>query len=220
MTGTREHLVAVVTGGHSYDVPGFHALFRRMEGVEPVIQHMDDFASSSEKVRDDYDAVLFYTMLREGPSDEGQPWYSGKPRTALARLGQTTQGIFILHHALLAYLSWPVWGEVVGMKDRKSGFHAGQRLRVRVSDPDHPITRGLHDWEMEDETYTIGEPDEGNEVLLTTDHPNSMKALGWTRQFGKSRVFCLQSGHDATVWGDATYQEVVRRGILWSAGRI
>ena len=55
--------VAVVTGGHPYDVQDFHRLFRSLTGVEAFIQHMEDFAVSSEAVRDSYDVVVFYIML-------------------------------------------------------------------------------------------------------------------------------------------------------------
>ena len=64
---------AVVTGGHSYDVVNFQRLFRGLDGIEPYVQHMDDFASSDEDVRDSYDTVVFYTMLTDGPSDAGNP---------------------------------------------------------------------------------------------------------------------------------------------------
>lgn len=218
---TSSPRVAVVTGGHAYDVPGFHALFRRLDGADVFIQHTDDFASSSESVRDGYDAVVFYTMLKDGPSDEGHPWYAGKPLTALERLGETAQGIFVFHHALLAYPAWPVWSEIVGIADRRLlGYHMGQSIRVRVARPDHPVTHGLSDWDMIDETYTMAEPGEGNEVLLTVDHPKSMRSLAWTRRYRNSRVLCFQSGHDAAAWENPNFGEVVRRGILWCAGRV
>lgn len=212
--------IAVVTGGHSYDVIGFHELFRRLEGVNAYIQHMDDFASSPEEVRRGYEAVVFYIMLMDGPVDDGLPWHAGKPKTALQGLGENQQGIVVLHHALLAYPKWPVWNELVGMDDRSFGFDHDQTLRVDVTAVDHPVTRGLDSWEMIDETYSMGDPGPGNQVLLTTDHPKSMHALAWTRQFKNSRVFCFQSGHDGQTWRDACFQEILRRGILWSAGKI
>ena len=42
--------VAVVTGGHSFDVPGFHALFRSLPDVDPYIQHMEDYIHDSGEV--------------------------------------------------------------------------------------------------------------------------------------------------------------------------
>jgi type 1 glutamine amidotransferase len=56
-------------------------------------------------------------------------------------------------------------------------------------------------------------------VLLTTDHPKSMKTLGWVRQHRNARVFCLQSGHDGVTWASPEFRTVLERGIRWCAGR-
>jgi hypothetical protein len=219
---TPDHPVtcAVITGGHSYDVPGFHRLFRGLPGVDAYIQHMDDFASSGRTLRQGYDVVVFYNMLLDGPTDEGLPWYAGQPRTALDQSGETTQGLFILHHALLAYPRWPAWTEMVGIADRSFAYYHDQQIRVEVTDPDHPITRGLSPWGMTDETYAMMEPDAGSRVLLEVHHELSMRGVGWTRQYRRSPVFCLQLGHDSLAWENASFREVVRRGILWCAGRL
>ena len=63
--------LAVITGGHGYDVRNFHRFFRSLPGVDAYVQHMDDFASARPEVRDGYDVALFYTMLMDGPSDDG-----------------------------------------------------------------------------------------------------------------------------------------------------
>jgi hypothetical protein len=132
---------AVVTGGHSFDFVHFHDLVHSLEGIQPYVQHMDDFCSSPQEMRDGYDVVVFYTMLREGPTDEGQPWYAGKPRQALDRLGHTEQGILLLHHAILAYPQWTAWSEMVGVEDRSFGYHVNQSIQVEVVEAGHPITR-------------------------------------------------------------------------------
>ena len=211
---------AVVTGGHSYDLVRFHELFHGLEGVQPYIQHMDDFASSPEKVRDSYESVVFYIMLMEGPSDEGQPWYAGKPKTALEHLGETRQGILVLHHAILAYPQWPLWNRIVGIGDRSFGYHVGQSIRIEVSEDKHPITSGMSGWDMVDETYTMADAATGSDVLLTAAHPKSMKTIAWTRQHKEARVFCFQSGHDNQTWQDGTFREILKRGIHWTARRI
>lgn len=220
MAGRKAIAVAVITGGHGFDVPRFHALFRSMEGVDAYIQHMDDFASSPLEVRRWYDVVLFYTMLMDGPSDEHQPAYVGTPRTALEDLGRTRQGIFILHHAILAYPRWPVWSRMVGIEDRTFGYHVGEEPAFEIADPDHPITAGLEPWQMTDETYTMADAGAGSQILLTARHPKSMRTIAWTRQHGMARVFCYQSGHDGQTWADDRFRCVLARGIQWCAGRL
>ena len=211
---------AVVTGGHSFNVFEFHRLFWQLENVEAYIQHMDDFASSSAEIRHSYDVILFYTMLLDGPADDGHPWYAGRPRSVLKELGQTEQGIFMLHHSILAYREWPVWSQIVGFPDLTHDVTMAQNLLVEVEDPNHPITSEVSDWWMIDETYKMCDPDPDSQVLLTTKHPTSMRVLAWTRQYQNSRVFCYQSGHDNRTWDNLNFITVLRRGIEWCAGRI
>ena len=211
---------AVVTGGHSFDVPAFHRLFRMLEGVDAYIQHMEDFCSAEADCRAAYDVAVFYHMFTEGPDDEG-PWYAGKQKSVLATLGQTGQGIVLLHHAILAYPKWPAWRELAGIEgDSFTDFDHSQTMGIHVVDADHPITQGLADWETVDETYTMADADDDNHLLLTTDHPKCMKTIAWTRRCGQARVFCYQLGHDAVAFENAGFREVLRRGIQWAAGRI
>jgi len=212
--------VAVVTGGHPYDVPGLTDMFRALPGIDAYVQHLEDFTADVAGRRAGYDVVLFYTMLKDTPTGEG-PWYSQGIKAGLERLGETEQGIFLMHHALLAFPDWPLWHELVGIPDYGfQGYHAGQPVRVNVAQPDHPITRGIEAWEMIDETYLMNEPGADNEILLTIDHPKSMRACGWARHYRNARVFCLQSGHDLEAWSSEGFRAVVTRGVQWCAQQI
>ncbi len=211
--------VAVVTGGHSYDVPNFHRLFRALPGLDVYIQHIDDYTSSSTAVRQAYDVVLFYTMMMETPRDDGQPWYAGQPLTALHELGATDQGIVVLHHALLDYPTWAPWSELVGIAERGFGYAIGETVTTQIADPTHPITQGLAPWTMIDETYTLADAGADSRVLLTYDHPKSNRTIAWTRQYRAARVFCYQAGHDNDTWQDTNFREVLRRGIAWAGQR-
>jgi trehalose utilization protein len=214
---TKPLTVAVITGGHSYDVINFHKFLRGLAGVDAYLQHIDDFATSPDALRDSYDVLLFYIMMREGPTDD-LPGFRGKPRRALERLGQTAQGLVILHHGLLAYPEWPQWHALVGIQDRQlHGYAHDETLAIKVADTSHPITHGLADWTLVDETYDMADVGPDSTILLTVEHPNSMTTVAWTRQYRQSRVFCLQLGHDNQAWADPGFQTVVTRGITWSA---
>jgi len=208
---------AVVTGGHAYDVVHFRRFFRCMPGVDAYVQHMEDFAASPQAVRDGYDVVLFYGMPRQLPTDEGQPGYAGRPLSALLRLGETEQGIVVLHHGILAYPQWSVWNDITGIPDRTlASYDHDQTLFIDVADPAHPICQGLSGWDMVDETYSMASPGDDSRVLLTTSHPRSMRVVGWTRQYHASRVFCCALGHDNVAWQHTSFATLIRRGLLWS----
>lgn len=204
--------VAVITGGHFFDVPGFHAIFRDMPQVDSYIQLEANWAADIGKALDSYDVFLFYNMPRGLPEERTRP--------VLEKLGESGQGIFLLHHAILAYEQWPLWSDLVGISDRSFGYDHEQELSVQIADPAHPITQGIEPWQMVDETYSMASASEDSHLLLTTDHPRSMRVLGWTRQFRKARVFCYQSGHDNLTYVDANFRKTILRGIQWCAGRI
>jgi hypothetical protein len=217
---TVQTKTAVITGGHSFQVVEFHQLFRSLPNIDAYIQHLEDFASSPEAVRDSYDVLLFYFFPRQDPTDEGQPWWAGKPQTAMERLGTTRQGIVVLHHALLAYPQWPVWAGIVGIEDRDFDYYHDEQVNVYTTPGDHPITEGLTAWTMIDETYDMADAGADSEILLTTDHRKSMTTIAWTRTCGQARVFCNELGHDGQAWAHPTFRTVLERGIQWAARKL
>ena len=205
---------AVITGEHAFDVPAFTRLFRVLPNVNAYTQTLDDYVADAGKVRDWYDVLLFYNFHQATPESDD------KVHSTLARLGQAEQGIVVLHHALMAFRGWPFWSDLVGIEERGLGYHHDQHIDLHIEDTQHPITRGLADWPMVDETYTINEPGPESHVLLTTDHPHSMHALAWARAFGKARVFCCALGHDAQAFDNPNFRALLSRGITWAAGRL
>ena len=139
--------------------------------------------------------------------------------------GEKSQGIILLHHALLSFPKWDLWTRVCGVKVRcEDGvfqYHQKETVREHIAEKNHPITKDMQDFSLIDETYIIGEPqEEGNTVLITTDTSRSIQNLAWTRSYKNSRVFCYASGHDGLSYGDDRFRRIILNGILWSIGRI
>ncbi|MCX7805500.1 MAG: ThuA domain-containing protein [Planctomycetota bacterium] len=221
---------AVVTGKHPYDVPAFQRMWRELPGVDAYPQHLEEFASSPAATRAGYEVLVFFNFHQAIPTGEEVGGGSTKAsrlearldariKDAMAALGQTVQGILVLHHALLAWPGWERWSAVCGMADRSFGQVNCDRVRTLVLDADHPVTRGLSGWEMDDEIYEMGPPDQGCRILLGTDHPRSMRALAWVHDLGRSRVFVYQSGHDAKAFSNDSFRRVLASAIAWLAGR-
>lgn len=210
--------VAVVSGHHAYDVRGFQSLLRALPGVDPYPQHLEDFAADSGQAQAGYAAIVFYNYHQATPGEAGGA--TGlQVRHALERLGEGPQGIVLLHHALVAFPQWEKWSELCGLRDRAFTTHRDQAFRVEIADPEHPITRGLSDWEMVDETYQIAGVGSQGRILLKTSHPKSMATLAWARTYQQARVFCYQSGHDRQAYDDPNVRAVLARGIAWVSGR-
>jgi len=215
--------LAVITGGHPVPVPAFRDLFERMSDFDVYPQDLDNFAASrKDGTFDMYEAFLFYNMHYWGKLSVRNNMDEAIPE-ALNALGEGRAGVLVWHHALLSYPEMPgleVWGEITGLERRRlQGFGRAQ-VPTRVVTQDHPITHGLQDWTLDDEYFKLDRPGAGSQPLLTTDHPDSMPVLAWTRQHKNARVFCYQSGHAASAYTDPTFQTVLRRGVEWVGNRI
>lgn len=210
--------VAVIVGHHSYSVIEFQKLFASMDKVTAYIQHFEEFIGSPDAVRESYDVLLFYTMWQENPTDDG-PWYAQKQAKVLQGLGQNGQGLFFMHHSLLAFPDWPPWADMVGVSDETyRDYHLNVDMDYRIVDRDHPITHGLSDFTMTDEAYEMdGVASDKGHVLIETDHPRNIKTVAWTRQHENSRVFCFQAGHDEKAYRHESFARIVRRALFWLA---
>lgn len=97
---------------------------------------------------------------------------------------------------------------------------------VRVSDRDHPVTRGLAavEFNVRSEQYYM-HVDPSNHVLAVTwvsgdVHPwlaGTMMPAAWVRPWGEGRVFYCSVGHAPEDLADPPVKELVRRGLLWAA---
>jgi uncharacterized protein len=211
--------VAVVTGGHAFDVPEFYRLFLELPGVDAYPQHMEHFASSSEAVRDAYDAVVFYGMER-GEVPEAGPHYAGNTKEALERIVERGQGIVILHHALLAWEKWDFWDQVIGHDERNFRWKPELDLKIDVAAKEHPVTRGMANFATIDEGYILhGKHDGQSTVLLTAEHQDIMKEVAWAREVGECRVFVLTLGDNPDAWSNTGFRDVLGRGINWVASK-
>lgn len=210
---TEKITVAVIEGGHPFDVPNFYGLLRSIEGMDFYPQCLDNWAQDWGHCRSKYDVLLFFNMHMELPAEGPVP-------EALAALGETEQGLLMLHHALLAFPKSEVWSEIVGIQDRSFSYHGGQDVSVDIAQKDHPITKGLTPWRTVDETYLMAGAAGDSDILLTTTHPKSMQTLAWTRKYRNAPVFCLELGHDARAWSVPQFRKVLARGIRWLAHRL
>lgn len=104
----------------------------------------------------------------------------------------------------------------------------GVEYTVRITDPDHPITRGLSDFTVRSEQYYM-HVDPANTVLAVTRFPapgvgGPHTANGpvdmpvvWTKMYGNGKVFYCSLGHTVSVLEQPEVKEIMRRGLLWAA---
>jgi len=149
---------------------------------------------------------------------------------ALLRFVRDGKGFFSLHGFCCAARDWvpemrDLLGGVLahfGKPDTKVRFGA---YVVKITGGDHPITRGLHDFDHEDELYYHLQTRGQIQPLAVAVYENQEWPILWTRHFGKGRVCVSIFGHCGIKPGSPDplehepFRHLIVRSIAWTAGR-
>jgi len=106
-----------------------------------------------------------------------------------------------------------------------------ERYRVEITDREHPVTRGIGDFELTDTEQYYVHVDPGVTVLATTtfsgEHGETdlypagvVMPYLWTRPWGKGRVFVACWGHTWKDFDVPEARQIVERGMQWAARTI
>jgi uncharacterized protein len=212
--------ILVITGGHDYKIEQFNQMLSSLDRnityqIAELPAAYDMFLPMN---RNKYDVVVLYHMWQEITSEQAEMFSdcirNGKP-------------LVVLHHSICAYDDWPEYTNIIGGRYfHKSSIINGKEypassyihdllFKVRIVNPKNPVTKGLTDFEIFDETYKGLYVEDGVAPLLTTDEPTSTSIIGWSKTYGKARVVTLQSGHDVPTFENPNYRKLLKQAIEW-----
>ena len=147
---------------------------------------------------------------------------SESQKQAYYELGEKGKPILFLHHSFASYQYWPEYTGIIGGKyhliDSAKGLSHYKHdvvIEVKIEDPNHPITSGLNNFTVFDETYGNTEIVPKVHPLLSTEHPLSMPYLAWTHTFVNSEIVFIQLGHGYQIFEDQNYRRLVYQAIKW-----
>ena len=90
---------------------------------------------------------------------------------------------------------------------------------MTIKKADHPITKGLTDFEMDDELYAKLSGDADIEVVASaySDWSKKVEPIVFVKNYGKGRVVQNVLGHDLRARSSTSFQALLRRGVEWAA---
>jgi len=216
--------VLLLTGGHAFEQQPFYAMFDGMANVQYTKAEMPkDAGLLKPGLEKQYDVVAMYDMTGKITPEQ---------QAAFVDLLKTGIGVVALHHNLGAHRDWPEYTQIIGgkfiFKDgdvhggkefKKSTWAHDQDIPVTVVDKAHPITQGVADFTIHDETYGGFYVADNVHVLLTTNHPKNTPQIAWVTKYGKSPVAFIMLGHDGKAYANPNYVKLVQQAIAWAAKR-
>jgi type 1 glutamine amidotransferase len=165
----------------------------------------------------DYDVLVFYTV--------GQS-LDARQEAALQSFVEAGGGVVAIHGASASFGNSMAWFKLIG--GRFAGHAAGTfPLTISITDADHPVTRGLKEFEIRDEEYTHRFPEGVERRVLArfkerpanTVEKNANNDVIWTINAGKGRVVYNALGHDEESWKNPSWLKLTAQSVFWAAGR-
>jgi uncharacterized protein len=219
----------MVAGGCCHDYPTQGALFMKAVQTELPVdwtyayvggtngQHVPAFYTDPNWFQG-YDIVVHNECFT--PPD------SALPTGYLDNIARATKsGIpaMVIHCAMHSFrgASSDAWRDVQGLKSMTHGRPFN--IPVKIAEPEHPAMRGIPtDWVTPvDELYVIEWMRPGTLSLATAvEQANGNEyTLIWAHENQGARVFGTTLGHGMDTWHDPVFQQLLRQGFRWAAGR-
>lgn len=216
--------VLIVTG---QDYPGHvwretAPVLRKLLEVDPrfVVRILEDPNALDSAALTNYHVALLHFQNWEAPGP------GAAARENLRRFVVKGGGLVSVHFACGAWHGeWPEFQNLIGRVWHGAGPGKSQHdprgpFTVRIVDKDHAVTRGLGDFETDDELYTCLVGDAPIHLLAQAkskvdqrEHP-----MAFTRDYGRGRLFLTTLGHDVKAFTNACVPQLLRQGCAWAAG--
>jgi type 1 glutamine amidotransferase len=98
-----------------------------------------------------------------------------------------------------------------------------RKFKVRVTNHDHPITRGITDFIVTDEQHFVRYQKDPKDLLLESVNEDGLtwknlgakSAAGWAYDYGKGRVCYLAPGHLLTALWNPEYVKLQKNAVRW-----
>lgn len=177
-----------------------------------VCEDLGIFESSTLK---NYDAiVLNYGFWRA-------PELSPAARAGLLAYVKSGKGLVPLHFSCSSFQEWDEYRELIGRIWTKGvGGHGPRgKFKVEIVDKEHPVTRGLADFEADDELYAKLSGDAEIEVIATaySDWSKKVEPIVFAKRYGKGQVIHNVLGHDMRARENPSFQKLLVRGVEFAA---
>lgn len=211
---SQSEKILIVAGGKAVDKDNFYKLFESFSydtTSKPFAFQLFDL----DKI-DNYKAIVFYDTYQ--PITEEQ-------KESFMNIFKKGIGVLFLHHSLVSHQEWNEYENIVGGKyfhqvwvdnEKKYGpstYKHDQDFLVEIIDRDHPVTKGLDNFEIHDETYLNYRVLPNVSLLLRTNYRESGEILGWTHTYKNSKVVYVMMGHDKNAFGNISFKRLVENSI-------
>ena len=226
----RPKRVLLVTGS---DVPAhdWRATTPVTRRILEEAKKLEVFVSEDTGVLESSTLSRYDLIVLNYRNDASREKLSEAARKNLLAFVRAGKGLAAVHFAVAAESDWAEFQKLVGRTwvgkrggekpEKASGHGPRGKFKVVVAKKDHSITRGVQDFDADDELYAQLAGDAPIEVLATAhsaDFSKRDEPMAWTLRYGEGRVFVTVLGHDVPARENEGFRKLLVQGCEWAAG--
>ena len=149
------------------------------------------------------------------------PWMTPAMGKAVRTFVENGGGALFMHNVTNVSLFNDDFRDVMG--GAYQGHPNTRPFRVKITNHDHPITRGVKDFTVTDEQHYMEYQKDPKYLLMQSVNEDGLTfrdlgataAAGWAYDYGKGRVVYLAPGHLITAMWNPEYEKVQRNAVRW-----
>jgi hypothetical protein len=157
------------------------------------------------------------------PKTDAKPAFWMKPEQgkAVRQFVENGGSALMLHNVTHVGVTDPDFRHVLGAA--YTGHPPIRTFKVKVKNPDHPITKGVRDFVVTDEQHYMDYDKDPKFVFLETVNEEGLTYRnygatapgGWSFDYGKGRVCYLSPGHLLMVLWNPEYIKLQQNAVRW-----
>jgi hypothetical protein len=148
-------------------------------------------------------------------------WIKPEQGKAVRQFVENGGSALFLHNVTHVGLTDPDFRHVLGAAYQ--GHPPIRPFKVKVKNPNHPITKGVRDFIVTDEQHYMEYDKDPKHLLLETVNEEGLNYRtqgatapgGWAYDYGKGRVCYMSPGHMITVLWNPEYVKLQQNAVRW-----
>ena len=173
----------------------------------------------------DYEYSHALENNRDWPKEQFEPWITEEQGTAIKDFVEAGGGLYALHNSSHISLFSKNYREVMG--GAYIDHPALRPFKVSVVNKEHPITRGVQDFMVNDEQHFVTYDKDPKYIILRSENIDGLtdisegkdlgaKAIaGWAYDSGKGRVVFTAVGHTLHALWQPEYFKLQKNAVRW-----
>jgi type 1 glutamine amidotransferase len=155
------------------------------------------------------------------PKETPRPWITAEQGEAVKQFVASGKSFYSLHNNSHVSLSSRSFREVMG--GAYIGHPPQRPFKVKVVNSNHPITRGVRDFMVNDEQHFVVYDKDPRNIFLRAENIDGLtygdhgaeSISGWAHEYGKGRVVFTAVGHNIHAMWQPEYFKLQKNAVRW-----